>query len=120
MTAVEARTRVARGAALLDEKRPGWASRINIATLDIADECACVLGQLEGNFWRAAHALFHELADSGMPQAAAHGCFNERGDDAGNDALIAAWVDAITERLTPPVEWTHRDRQPAVLVEETQ
>jgi hypothetical protein len=38
--------RVARGAALLDEKLPGWDQRIDAVSLDI-DLCeSCVLGQL--------------------------------------------------------------------------
>lgn len=41
MTAAE---RVARGAALLDEQRPGWWSRIT-NRLDITCPCRCILGQ---------------------------------------------------------------------------
>lgn len=40
--------RVASGAALLDEKRPGWWREIDLATLDIGDTCNCVVGQLIG------------------------------------------------------------------------
>lgn len=38
-------TRVARGAALLDEKLPGWVDRIDLDKLDIGNPCQCVLGQ---------------------------------------------------------------------------
>jgi hypothetical protein len=38
--------RVARGAALLDEKVPGWAERIDLAELDLSSCWRCVLGQL--------------------------------------------------------------------------
>ena len=41
--------RVARGAALLDERIPGWDQRIDLDTLDI-DSCQnCVLSQLFGS-----------------------------------------------------------------------
>lgn len=42
----EADRRVARGAALLDAKMPGWASRIDLNVLDLTSDYACVLGQL--------------------------------------------------------------------------
>jgi hypothetical protein len=38
--------RVARGAALLDEREPGWWQRIDLETLDLGAPCHCVLGQL--------------------------------------------------------------------------
>lgn len=56
MTQTEARERVARGAALLDEKRPGWANAINTGELDMSVDCMCILGQLEGSFNKAAMA----------------------------------------------------------------
>jgi hypothetical protein len=37
---------VERGALFLDEVRPGWATRIDPDTLDLASSCDCVLGQL--------------------------------------------------------------------------
>lgn len=37
---------VARGAAFLDVRLPGWEDDIDTATLDLSDECGCVLGQL--------------------------------------------------------------------------
>lgn len=39
---------VARGAALLDRKRPGWESEIDIAKLDIASTDRCITAQLSG------------------------------------------------------------------------
>jgi hypothetical protein len=42
--------RVARGAALLDEYRPGWASEIHLHELSIESDSNCVLGQLYGNY----------------------------------------------------------------------
>lgn len=37
--------RVARGAALLDEKVPGWVDLIDLDTLDLGSPCRCILGQ---------------------------------------------------------------------------
>lgn len=38
------------GAALLDKKEPGWKDKIDLAKLDLADGCLCVLGQVYGMF----------------------------------------------------------------------
>lgn len=40
--------RVEKGAALLDEKNPGWAEKIDVDTLEIGDYCGCVIGQAYG------------------------------------------------------------------------
>ncbi len=45
-----ARARAGRGAAYLDEADPGWHTRLNPATLELADGAHCVLGQLHGGF----------------------------------------------------------------------
>ena len=42
--------RVARGVALLDEKRPGWRTEVNPDTLDMNHDWDCVVGQLYGRF----------------------------------------------------------------------
>lgn len=46
MTVGLANELVARGAALLDEKLPDWYNLINLDSLEMADECKCVLGQI--------------------------------------------------------------------------
>src|SRR6056297_918621 len=45
-----ARARVQRGAAYLDDADDGWHTRLNPATLELADGAHCVLGQLHGGF----------------------------------------------------------------------
>jgi len=40
---------VERGAALLDERKPGWDRKIDLDTLNLADGCNCVLGQVYGD-----------------------------------------------------------------------
>lgn len=37
--------RVAAGAAVLDERLPGWADKINLTRLDMSDDENCVFGQ---------------------------------------------------------------------------
>lgn len=42
----ELSVRVERGAAWLDETRPGWWREVDLATLDLGSSCRCVLGQV--------------------------------------------------------------------------
>lgn len=51
---------VAAGAAWLDENEPGWEGRIDLADLDLANSCRCVLGQVmpEGDYLDALARLF--------------------------------------------------------------
>jgi len=48
MTTIE--ERVEAGAAWLDANRPGWVDRINLRTLDLGEDCGCVLGQVYGDW----------------------------------------------------------------------
>lgn len=56
---IEAELRVTRGAAYLDELRPGWYNKINVETLTIHDCRECVVGQLTGHWRPSALALDH-------------------------------------------------------------
>lgn len=47
-TDIDHAARVAKGAALLDAKRPGWERELDLSTLDISDPCRCVTAQLSG------------------------------------------------------------------------
>ena len=55
------RTRVARGAALLDAERPGWADQIGADTLAMESCDQCVLGQLYGNYWQGCRIVWKVL-----------------------------------------------------------
>lgn len=46
--------KVKAGAELLDERRPGWAKEINLATLNLEECDECIQGQLYGEFQNAA------------------------------------------------------------------
>jgi hypothetical protein len=74
--------RVARGAALLDQRRPGWAELVDPDRLDMQLEYEDVLGQLYGTFAEginslAGHAFWPDPA--AVAFAVAHGF--ELGDD---------------------------------------
>jgi hypothetical protein len=42
--------RVERGAALLDERRPGWWDEVDVGSLDLRQCDLCILGQLWGDY----------------------------------------------------------------------
>jgi hypothetical protein len=59
--------RVAKGAALLDEKIPGWADRIDLHRFYIGSTCDCVLGQLhDGSYTDGMYALTRDTEDHGF------------------------------------------------------
>jgi hypothetical protein len=61
---------VARGAALLDHKNPGWWRAINIGFLDMEKCTRCILGQLYGQYQHGLNQL--EMWES---NAARHGFY---------------------------------------------
>jgi hypothetical protein len=106
----EARARVARGAAMLDERRPGWFHRIDPGVLDLQSGCACIIGQLFDGYtnayqeftewtaysWRSAHGFTvnsdTDLSDTDLAHAEMDEAFKRLQD---------AWIDAIAARLHP-------------------
>jgi hypothetical protein len=93
--------RVERGAALLDEKRPGWDGLIDLGRLDIQSSCNCVAGQLAGGSW-AFSLTMESLELEDEEEFADHG-FEADGNDhptieADYAALTVAWRDLITGR----------------------
>ena len=92
--------RVARGAALLDEKIPGWDSRIDLDVLDI-DSCAqCILGQVfaaESSYYPVARGFGAGIDELGLDDSV----IEDLGFD-DTDGLItqvsAEWRRVITER----------------------
>jgi hypothetical protein len=99
--------RVAKGAALLDEREPGWDARIDLGRLALTDCGDCVLGQLDsqrairgeaaaetagrGPYWTALAALGLTELD-----AAAHGFDSSKLGEA--DLLDAEWRRVIEAR----------------------
>lgn len=106
--------RVERGAALLDDKRPGWWQQIDLDTLDVRAKCDCVLGQVAaapGDFrydryvhgldivrldgWQAPHYGFDYDVRINEEACCEE---NERAIIAAYAALTQAWRDLILAR----------------------
>lgn len=49
--------KIKRGVELLNEKSPGWHSKIDLDRLDMADRDDCVLGQLFGDYFDGLEAI---------------------------------------------------------------
>ena len=116
----EARIRVTRGAAHLDQVRPGWFNEIDVGTLAL-DSCTyCIAGQL------APHAEFpfrEGLLQIGLVKgteapramnavATSHGLATDEKDDSAFPLLQDAWIEAIAARRHPVVE-----REPELVTE---
>jgi hypothetical protein len=83
--------RVERGAALLDERRPGWWDEVDVGRLDI-DHCQlCVLGQLWGEYDDGRNEMLTNQRD-----AVLHG-FDTTDRWAGS-TLTNLWRAAIERR----------------------
>lgn len=97
--------RVKRGAALLDEKHPGWAEKIDKLLLDMNDCYDCVLGQLYGEYFDGREAL-------GLTHGWYHGFDNSVNTDispseelpvlAVYEHLNTLWIAEINQRLSKP------------------
>jgi len=104
----EARARVARGAAHLDQVRPGWFNEIDTGTLTLSRGCRCVVGQLNrGVFNVAAVGLpYFRLNADGTHDVITHGfaldIFTTELDGGTREACYAplqdAWIAAIADR----------------------
>lgn len=100
------RARVQAGAALLDQRMPGWWTRIDLATLNLAGCWDCVLGQLNHDY----HAGRLSLGLTPV-QSVEHGFHAAHNRGAEWDALTDAWRDLITAtRLGPCANWDTADR----------
>ena len=92
--------RVARGAALLDEKMPGWAERIDLNVLNLASSCRCVLGQLHPNLEAPDDAYLDGLSHLGVSTTddSGYGFDTSDEDDGVYERLTAAWRELIESR----------------------
>jgi hypothetical protein len=86
--------RVERGAALLDEKRPGWWREIDLDALDIRSGCDCIAGQLGGYSETILELLPDEEGDE--EGEIAHGFDAEASPEFA--PLTEAWRDLIQQR----------------------
>jgi hypothetical protein len=112
MSEIDYAARVAKGAALLDEKRPGWERLIDLEILDIESPTSCVTAQLSGV---RDFKVGREQLGLNNASYVAHG-FNTPSDcdccwtevvpedysaDAAYDTLNTLWKDLISKRLAP-------------------
>lgn len=101
-------SRVRRGAALLDERLPGWADRIDLDRLNMRHCGRCVLGQLHSDFFKGTEAIWPnpdsnswEAEDRQWDEAVHHGFawpLNEPDEDAGYHTLRDLWAAEIQAR----------------------
>lgn len=93
------REAVARGVALLDDRRPGWAFDMSVEKLDMADSEWCVLGQLYGSYHSGLErlGLVESMShpDIQRNEAAAHGFALYRNLD------VAPFLPAAPHDLLP-------------------
>jgi hypothetical protein len=106
--------RVARGAAALDERKPGWNEQIDLDVLDLNNCNNCILGQLYGHYAGAPQALKwldpldvagYIAPDYGFDRRpslfvgdADYRALAEEAADAEYDALTEEWRRVITAR----------------------
>ncbi len=112
-----ARGRAQRGAALLDDAAPGWASQVDPGTLHLGDGQACVLGQLHGEYRRglgrarivdfsSAPRRFVSPVDLGFQ---AVGMLGEAAEALDYAHLTRAWREEIGARQPPGSEAEGRE-----------
>jgi hypothetical protein len=93
--------RVARGVALLDEKRPGWSREVNPDTLDMRSNTLCVLGQLFDHYGEGLRVLSLgtriEATRYGFDVVSSLYWINR----PESDALTEAWRTVLTGTTTP-------------------
>lgn len=126
MTVQQACDRVTKGAAHLDQVKPGWAERIDVGTLTLHDPCGCIVGQLirgtthgesfscslialqvlPPNFYTDDDETYtHFVAGYGFDLSLEeHMCMNLREVRASYSVLQEAWIAAIADRLMPTSE----------------
>lgn len=112
MTAADTvETRVALGAALLDERMPGWVDRVEVLTLDMSSSCRCVLGWVyaapEEEGLTAFGVGVRELGLDSPEIQSAHGFDRLYGlvwEAATSDfeALRIEWIRVIESRRVSP------------------
>jgi hypothetical protein len=97
--------RVANGAAWLDEDRPGWESKIDLARLDIASGIDCICGQVFADLASSDHWMSGYFAVVGrLPPLLAAAWVEQRGfydsDPETRYQLRHFWTLLIKERFS--------------------
>lgn len=91
--------RVAKGAAFLDERQPGWRDHIEIMRLDMRSGCDCVLGQLDDRKTEAGWGLTLDRFDLTRATSAALGFDLPEWRMQSTDERAAEWDELEREWL---------------------
>ena len=91
--------RVAKGVALLDEVKPGWASKVVVNRLNLESPLSCILGQVYGNFRIGAEVLGWNWDADDRIVPISHGVL------ALEDKTKPFFVDLV-DLITLETEWT--------------
>lgn len=104
-----AHERVARGAALMDQHKPGWEDRIRIPNLEMYSGASCILGQCYGAYSAGAEILFpNDFPEITQEQEAVNHGF-QSDSKVGYNALHEEWVMQIMARRTAKVEAVYQE-----------
>lgn len=94
--------RVARGAAYLDEVRPDWHLKIDVADLSMESGCRCIVGQLTGEYLTGVKSLGLNMEWGPRGSAARHGLNRVEDESFPKQAyeyLRDAWISEIKDRV---------------------
>jgi hypothetical protein len=88
--------RIQRGAALLDEKAPGWRQRVDLDRLEMSECTTCVLGQLDGRGERPWWPIVERFGlDFWVEEDVKHGFAIDADTVDDYSALTAEWRQYI-------------------------
>lgn len=90
--------RVLRGAALLDEREPGWADKIVLDNLEMDDAQMCVLGQTNGDYWSHAARLGLATTTGYVDESAVEHGFNINHGDIESFIESFIYLDFVRDR----------------------
>lgn len=88
----------AKGADLLDEDRPGWATMIDLDTLDVSDLANCPLGQVYGQFTSSLYRLGIDPSLASEFGFDLSGRSSREEEDEQFTHLTRAWTEEILSR----------------------
>jgi hypothetical protein len=93
-------TEIKAGMDWLDHAVPQWEARIDLTTLDMTNPCGCILGQIEGDYYRALTRLFPEMTlDEQDEWAEEHGLYTANlGTSDAWRVLTREWKLALIRR----------------------
>ena len=105
----EALAAARRGAALLDERSPGWREKINLDELDTNSCYKCVLGQTYADGAQPGYIRGKRILDLDLDEATRFGFTDCRTTNFSNDDLTEAWrylLDVPTQDDIPEPDFS--------------